>query len=621
MTRGPMIPELYSHKVLAPRRAFGRIGRGENVFISSGCAEPQYLVSELVSYCDFLADNEILQFFSLGPVSAIAEQKNDRLRLNSFFIGEASCQAISSGLADYTPAFLSDIPRMLRDRKLKIDVALIQVSPPDPGGNCSFGISVELTKPATEAAHCVIAQVNPRMPKTHGASLIHMDDIDGLVPMEEPLLEWHAPHPSETAIKVGRNVAKLIDDGSTIQVGIGKIPDGILACLEDKKNLGAHTEMFSDSLLDLILCGALDNKEKSLHPGKVVSGLCMGTQKLYDFVNDNPTFEFYPYDYVNDPFIIAQNRKMVSMSSAIEIDLTGQVCANSIGKQFIAGIGAQPEFMRGAKRSDGGKSIIAIPSTACDGRVSRITLALSPGAGVIATRGDVQYVVTEYGISNLEGKCIRERALSLIEIAHPKFRHELLEQAKKSKYIFDDQSIPPTSEEALLQKWEGEMTLKDGIRIRMRPVRPSDERAIQKFKYSLSDEDVFLRFMSMGMRFSHATTLPLTIIDCTSHMAIVAVTGSPGSEDIVGISRYYTNPTTQIAEVAFTVSEKWRRRGVGTALLRQLTKIAREHDIQGFRAEILAKNRAMMRLFHKSECTIHSSYEDDLFTMWYHFDV
>ncbi|MFH1434989.1 MAG: GNAT family N-acetyltransferase [Pseudomonadota bacterium] len=618
-----MISEKYKARITTPESAFRRIKSAQRIFVASGCAEPRYLVGELIKYSGNLSSNEIVHLLSVGTVSRCAEIDGDKLRLNSFFVGEKSRQATARGSADYTPAFLSEIPGMFRNGTLKIDVAIIHVTPPDASGACSYGISVEVVKPAAEAAGLVIAQVNPRMPRTHGDSTIHVDDIDAIVLKEEPIIEWQPQRsvPNDLALKIGSNAARLVDNASTIQVGIGKIPDGILMCLKDKKDLGVHTAMFSDGLMYLVMNGAVNNRKKSLHPGKAVATFCMGTKKLYDFVDDNPDFEFYPCDYVSDPYVIGKNNAMVSINCAIEIDLTGQVCADSIGTQIISGIGSQSDFVRGAKRSEGGRSIIVLPSTALGGRVSRINAQLSPGAGVVTTRGDVQYVVTEYGIANLEGKCLRERALALIEIAHPKFRDKLLDEAKRTHTIYDDQAIPPIGYEPPLDDWEYSQTLKDGTSIRVMPIRPSHERALQRFKYSLSDEDVFLRLMSVGTKFTHRRTMPLTVIDYVNHMAVIAAVGPHGREEIVAVGRYYNDQDANMAEVAFTVHEKWRRRGIGTLLLKQLTKIARQHGIMGFRAEILVRNRAMMRLFHKSECVMHSRCDGDMFSLSYTFDV
>ena len=331
-------------------------------------------------------------------------------------------RSMNAGRADYTPVFLSEAPGLFTTT-LPLDVAMIQVSPPDRAGFCSLGISVDCAKPAAEAAKTVIAQVNPQMPRTLGDSFIHVDAIDHLAPVDEPLIEVRCPPPSDIARKIGENVASLIEDGSTIQIGIGGVPDGVLAALTAHKHLGVHTEMFSDGLLELMERGVVDNSAKNYHAGKVVTSFVIGPRRLYDFADDNPMMEMHPVTFTNDPALIARNDRMVA--SAIEVDLTGQVCADSIGHRLYSGIGGQIDFVRGAVRSRGGKAIIALPSTAQGGKTSRIVAELQPGAGVVTARGDVRFVVTEYGVADLHGLTLRERARALIAIAHPHFRDEL----------------------------------------------------------------------------------------------------------------------------------------------------------------------------------------------------
>ncbi|MCC6905256.1 MAG: acetyl-CoA hydrolase/transferase family protein, partial [Anaerolineae bacterium] len=325
------------------------------------------------------------------------------------------------------------------------DVSMVQVSPPDEHGWCSYGVEVGVTKPATEVAKVVIAEINPRMPRTLGDSFIHVSKIDHIVEVDYPLLEFHMSEPSTIQDAIGKHIAGVIEDGSTLQMGIGGIPDAVLGYLHDKKDLGIYTELFSDGVIDLVEEGVITNARKSFHPGKIIAGFVLGTQRLYDFIHDNPLVEFHPSDYVNDPFNIAKNDRMVAINSAIEIDLTGQVCADSMGPVLYSGVGGQVDFVRGAARSKGGKPIIALASTAKNGTVSRIVWQLKPGAGVVTTRSDVHYVATEFGITNLYGKTVRERVLSLIEIAHPHFREELLRQAYELRYLPRIHSMAPSS--------------------------------------------------------------------------------------------------------------------------------------------------------------------------------
>jgi len=356
-------------------------------------------------------------------------------RHNALFVGSNVREAVSAGRADFTPIFLSEIPRLFTTGRLPIDVALINVTPPDEHGFCSFGISIDCAKPAAENAKIVLAQTNTEMPRTLGDSFIHVSKLNYIVETSVPLLEMHPVVISDVHREIGRNVASLIEDGATLQIGIGAIPDAAVLFLKDKRHLGVHTEMFSDAVMELVEAGVITNERKTIHRGKIISTFILGSHRLYGFVGNNPVVEMHPVDYTNDPALIAQNEKMIAINSAIQVDLTGQVCADSIGFRFYSGIGGQLDFIRGASRSKGGKPIIALPSTAAGGTRSRVVLSLDPGAGVVTTRGDVHYVVTEYGIADLYGKTVRQRAKALIEIAHPKFQEELWEAAWEHRYV------------------------------------------------------------------------------------------------------------------------------------------------------------------------------------------
>lgn len=414
--------------------ALATVRSGQRVYLQGGCAVPRALVEALLQRADELRDVELVHLHSEAPAPYVAPEMAAHFRHNALFIGANVREAINAGRADYTPVLLSQVPRLFKS-VLPLDVALIQVSPPDAYGFCSLGISVDCAKPAAEAAGTVIAQVNPRMPRTLGDSFLHVSRIDYLVEAEEALIEVTAPPADEIALRIGEHVASLVEDGSTVQMGIGSIPNGVLSQLGHHRHLGLHTEMFSDGLLELVERGVLDNSAKTYHPGKAVASFVIGTRRLYDFVHDNPMVEMHPVTFTNDPAIIARNARMVAINSAIEVDLTGQVCADSIGHRFYSGIGGQLDFVRGALASPAGKAIIALPSTARGGAVSRITTRLQPGAGVVTTRGDVQYVVTEYGIADLYGRTIRERARALIDIAHPAFREELERSARELNYL------------------------------------------------------------------------------------------------------------------------------------------------------------------------------------------
>ena len=428
----------YADKIATAEEAVMRIGPGQRVFIGSGAGEPQALVEALAARAD-LSDTELVHILTLGVAPYTEPKFGERFRHNAYFIGANTRQAVADGRADYTPIFLSEIPALFQTRRVVIDVALIQVTPPDAHGYCSYGVSTDIVKAAAESARTVIAEVNMCMPRVLGDCFIHSRDIDLMVPSDRPILEAPQGKPDELAKRIARHIANLIEDGATLQLGIGTIPDAVLHYLGDKKDLGVHTEMFSDGIIPLVENGVINNSAKTLHRGKIVASFVMGSRKLYDFIDDNPLVEFHPTQYVNDPFIIARNQKMISINAAIEVDVTGQVCADSLGTLFYSGIGGQVDFTRGAARSIGGKPVIAIPSTAENETISRIVPYLKQGAGVVTSRGDVHYVVTEYGAAYLHGKNIRQRAMALIQIAHPKFRPWLMAEAKARRLVYADQ--------------------------------------------------------------------------------------------------------------------------------------------------------------------------------------
>ncbi len=488
----------YASKLVEAREAVATIKRGQRVFIGSGAAEPQALTTALAEHGENLADNQIIHIRSLGVVPYTQSKFSERFRYNTFFIGENVRDSVAQGSADYTPVFLSEVPGLFRSGKAPIDVALIQVTPPDEHGFCSYGVSVDIVKAAAESARTVIAEVNPRMPRTLGDSFIHADNIDLLVDNEAPILEIEVVPPDEIATRIGRHIANLVEDGSTLQMGIGTIPDSVLMELGDRRDLGIHTEMVSNGIMQLIEKGVVTGARKTLHRGKVVTSFALGTTALYDFINDNPMFEFYPNEYSNDPFVIAQNDKMVAINAALEIDLTGQVCSDSLGTYFYSGIGGQVDFIRGAAHSRGGKPVIALPSTAIiDGeRVSRIVSTLKPGAGVVTSRGDVHYVVTEFGAVDLHGKNIRERALGLIHIAHPDFREDLMRAARERHFVYSDQIVVEEAGSPELEELVTDISLRDGTEVHFRPIRPTDEPLIQELFYRSSDQTRYMRFMA-----------------------------------------------------------------------------------------------------------------------------
>ncbi|HEY6572757.1 MAG TPA: acetyl-CoA hydrolase/transferase C-terminal domain-containing protein, partial [Candidatus Eisenbacteria bacterium] len=408
---------------------------GDTVYVHPGCATPLRLLDALVARREELENVRIVHIMSLGRADYVKPGMEKHFRHTALFIGKNVRDAVNEGRADYAPVFLSEIPRLFTSRTIPVDVALIHVSPPDEHGFCSFGVGVECTKAAASMANVVIAQVNPNMPRVLGDSFIHVRNVTYFVEADDPLVELPRVRMSQAFDEIGRNVAGLVEDGATLQLGIGGIPDAVLHHLRDRKHLGAHTEMFSDGMVELVEAGIVTSERKTLHPGKIVSSFVLGSKKLFDFIHNNPIVEFHPSDYVNDPFIIAQNDKMVAINSAIQVDLTGQVCSDSIGDTVYSGFGGQVDFVRGASRAKGGKAVIALLSTARSEEVSRIVPYLDEGAGVVTSRADVHFVATEFGVADLHGRSLRERARALIGIAHPKFREELEASAKKRKLI------------------------------------------------------------------------------------------------------------------------------------------------------------------------------------------
>lgn len=431
----------YNSKIVTADEAAKVIKSGDHVIIQPGCAAPMELIRAMVRRKDELEDVNIYHILIVGDLPYVQPGMEKHFKHKAFFMGGNTRKAINEGRAEFIPIFLSEVTLLYKQGLLKADVALINVSPPDEHGFCSYGIDVGNIKTPAEKAKTVIAQINTEMPRGLGNSFIHVNKIDYIVEHSEPLMELPQIDPNATKEEldvynsIGRNIANMIEDGSTLQMGIGAIPDAVMSYLKDKNDLGIHTEMFSDGLIDLVEMGIVNGEKKTLHPGKIIAGFVLGTKRSYNFIDNNPVFEFHPQEYVNDPFIIAQNNKMVAINSAIEIDLTGQVCSDSIGTKFYSGIGGQVDFIRGASKSEGGKPIIGLPSTAKGGKISRIVPTLKPGAGVVTSRGDVHYVVTEYGVANLHGKTVQERAKALIKISHPDFRDELRQFAKETYYI------------------------------------------------------------------------------------------------------------------------------------------------------------------------------------------
>ena len=593
----------YPEKCAPENEIFGRIHRGDHIFIGTGCGEPQYLVSALTGYVEShpkaIFDAEVFHVWTLGVAPYTDEKFKYNFRHDSFFVGNDTRQAVNKGAADYTPVFLSQVPHLLSTGVVPVDVALIQTSPPDNHGYMSLGISVDITKAAAEKASLVVAQINGNMPRVHGDAFVHIDDIDFLVLYDEPLLEYEPKVSDEIAEQIGKYVSRLVEDGDTIQVGYGSIPNAILSNLESKTHLGAHTELLSDGIVDLMKKDVIDNTKKEINRGKTVATFCMGTKETYEYIHDNPAINFKTIDYTNNPLIIARHDEMTAINSALEIDLTGQATAESIGKTFYSGIGGQADFMRGAVLAKKGRTILTLQSTAQNGEVSRIVPFLREGAGVTLNRGDISYVVTEYGIAYLHGKNIRERAMELIAIAHPKFRPWLIQEAKKLMLIYKDQAFIPGKKGEYPEELETYRTTRSGMEILLRPVNISDEPLLKDFFYSLSDQSLYRRFISLRKDMPHERLQDFAIIDYTKETVILAVISEDEKEEVIGMGQYGINDITHTAEVAFVVRDDYQNKGIGTELLSYLTYLAKKQGLLGFTAEVLTENRPMLHLFEK----------------------
>lgn len=611
--------KIYPEKFAPEESIFSHIHAGDRIFIGTGCGEPQYLVSALVNYVKnhpkAFFDAELIHIWTLGVAPYTDDKFQENFRLDSFFVGDSTRNSVNRGAADYTPVFLSVVPELFRSELIPVDVALIQTSLPDKHGYLSLGISVDVVASAVDMAELVVAQVNSNMPRTQGDGFINIKDLDFILPHDEPLLEYSVKAPSNIVQKIGRYVASLIEDGSTIQVGYGLIPDAVVPNLIEKKDLGVHTELLSDGIINLMKKGVVTNRKKSHNPGKTIASFCMASKASYDFLDENPAVEFKRIDYTNNPLIISRHRLMTAINSAMEMDLTGQATAESLGGTFYSGIGGQADFMRGSVLAPGGKTILALPSTALNDSVSRIVPVLQEGAGVTLNRGDVRYVVTEYGIAYLHGKNIRERAMDLISIAHPKFRPWLMESARKRSFIYKDQLFIPGEKGVYPEELEIYRTTSKGLDILLRPAKITDEPLLKEFFYDLSEESLYKRFFSARTDMPHKRLQDFVAIDYSRKMEILATKREKEKETIVGIGQYELNSDMHSAEVALVVKDSFQGQGVGRVLLSYLIYLARRQGLLGFTGEVLVANRSMVSLFEKMGFDTEKRSEEGVYLM------
>jgi acyl-CoA hydrolase/GNAT superfamily N-acetyltransferase len=626
----PAWQDKYRSMICTAQEAVARIRPGQRVFIGTGGAQPLQLVQALVDRHRELADTEVLHAITIGAAPYAFKELADHFLVNTFFVSANVREMIQEGYGEYTPIALFDIPRLFESGRMPLDVALIQVTPPDLQGRCSLGISVDIVKSAAANAGLVIAQVNPQMPWTLGDSFVSVYDLDILVPIDAPLIETtdlgfvdnvrtgaSSPEAEEITRSIGEYIASLVEDGSTLEVGIGRIPHGVVEFLKSKKDLGVHTEVITDAIIDLVEAGVVTGALKSTDRGKIVTSFAMGSKRLYEYVDNNPLFSFNPTEYVNDPYVIGQQNKMVAINTALEIDLTGQVCSDSLGTKFYSGIGGQSDFNMGAGRSQDGRAIIALPSTAEKGTKSRIVASLQPGAGVVTTRGYVHYVVTEYGIAYLHGKSVQERAMALITIAHPDFREELLAKAIEYRWVRPEMADVEGRLFVGPKEVRTTMLLDDGTLITFRAIEPTDEPATRDLFYSLSQETVYYRYMSHMKRIPRKQLQNFVYIDHRNEVAIVGTVPEAHGEEIIAIGRYYLDQKTNRAEVAFVVRDDWQNRGIGSFIMKHLATIAKRNGISGFTAEVMRDNKAMQAVINHSGMKVRSTLHEGVF----HFEM
>ena len=611
----------YVEKKCSAKKAMGLLKPGQRVFIGSSCGEPQHLVRKLAEAADTFTDIEIVRLLSLEstPLTLIANKTKDQsFNIRSFYLGSAKPKNLARNKRFITPMNLSAIPRLFETRRLPIHAALIQVSPPDDFGWMSLGISVDITLAAAMSADFVIAQVNSMMPRVLGRSFIHVNDVDAIVEHEEELLTVGELPELDTADFIGRLVERLVDDGSTIQFSPGTTPQATLLALSEKNDIGVHTQYVTTDILRLVSMGVITNRKKGFNDGKLVASSAIGTKNLYEFLDDNPAIEFHPSDYVNDPVIISRHNKMVSMNVPMAMDLTGQVVADALSYNHFSGVTGMLDFIRGASRSKGGKSILMLTSTTIDGKKSRIVPMLTNTA-IVVPRGDVQYVVTEYGAVNLFGKSLQERAMAMISIAHPNFREELFFEARKMGLLGAERTLPESAYGVYPIHLEETRDI-DGELIIIRPAKPVDERRIQEHFYNQDKDDIYSRFFQARSRFVRNDMERMFQLDYIKNLTLLVVVGEFGFGKVVAVGEYLLDPARNIAEVAFSVSKAWQGKGLGKVLIQKLAAAARKNKIAGLFAYTMTRNQGMIKLFKTLSYKTTTVYDGEVVELTCMFD-
>jgi acyl-CoA hydrolase/RimJ/RimL family protein N-acetyltransferase len=601
--------------------AIRMIKSGQRVFIGSACGEPQELVRALAEHSNLFTGLEIVRMLSqeTSPLTGTANRCVDSgFSIRHIYLGSTGSPHFKDNLRFVTPMNISEVPVLFKSRRLPINVALIQVSPPDDFGWMSLGISVDVTLAAANSANLVIAQVNPRMPRIMGQSFVHVNQVDVIVEHEEDLITIPPAEQSEVATMIGRQISRFISDGSTIQVGLDAASQATVQALQRKNDLGFHSQYLTNDIMKLYALGVINNRRKGINDGKLVASAALGNQNLYEFLHDNPAIEFHPSDYVNDPHIISSHNRMVSMNVAKVIDLTGQVAAEAAAQTHFAGVSGIMDFVQGARRSPGGKSILMLTSTTADGKKSNI-IPWMQNEAVVVPRGSVQYVATEYGVVNLFGKNLQERVIAMISLAHPDFRDELFQAAKDGGMISSERSLGDTARAIYPVSLEDAVEV-NGQTITIRPAKPVDERRIREHYYNLDKEDVFKRFFHAKTSFDTSDVEAISQIDYVKDLTLIGVVGESGFDRVVAVGEYLLLLESNMAEVAFTVVKEYQGRGLGKIFLRKLAAAALEHGISGLVAYTAHENRHMIDLFKSLPYRISTFYEDGVLRLSCRFD-
>lgn len=614
-------PDEYLQKRTTAKEAIGRISAGQRVFIGTACGEPQHLVRELAAQAGNFTDLEIIRLQSLEtvPLSLIASRsRSHSFSIRSFYTGSTMPEALASTRRFSIPINLSTVPHLFQTRQIPIHVALVQVSPPDDFGWMSLGVSVDITLSAALSADLLIVQVNPRMPRVLGHSFLHVNDADLIVEHEEELITIPEPPRADIAKIIASHVSKLVEDGSTIQLGIGELPQAAMEALSEKNDLGIHTQVLTEGIMELVSRGVVTNRKKGLNEGKIVASHAIGSSNLYEFLHDNPSIEFHPSDYVNSPAVIAGHNKMISLNMASYMDLTGQVAVDAQPENYFSGVTGMLDFIRGAAMAPHGKSILIVPSTR-GGKTSRIVPVLHENMAVVVPRSDVYYVVSEYGVVNLYGKSLEERAIALISLAHPDFRDELFSQAKELGLIETERTMKQSIHAVYPIKVEERIRI-DGTDVMIRPIKPVDERRLQEHFYNLDRDDVVSRFFHKKTTFVRDDVATMYQIDYVKEMTIVAVVGEFGFGRVIAVGGYVLEPKRNMAEVAFSVSKDWQRKGLSKTIMGKLAEVARENGIAGLMAYTSMNNKSMVGLFKSLPYAVRTSYQEDMLFMECMFD-